>query len=449
MDTLNDGSDFYTAGIEAGSIRLGKYSGTTGAPIWDNLLTFTSPYDMAKFAGFRSTGDIAIVANAVVAGVKVLHFIEIDDVLGSIVSTLEVSGGGTSLEMGSSGFPLYPFSTEDKQMMDPAYFDSGVEETIVVGEHMYSPTETNPFIIEVSYAAGPALAFAIEADFSAGDDTGGFVGISPDEDGPGITITCGGQFFEGKIANYVIVFTPGVGPGGVFISTLDGIAAETIEFAFDCDLDSGPDSIFAVGGLSSPGGAAATQSSTYLIKTLAGAYVTTLFTTSGAPASNDNDRVFEVEKDGSDVIFWNNAGAGSEIGIYEITAAGVLTSSFGKDLINGFDGKIFEGKILTAGRMLEHLWFNIIERGSFIEQDSIVQTFTVGGSPSTGENIKVDGISTSDVLVTYGNDNAEANSFNNGWQQVAGDVPEFSLTTMLMAVLISGFVLMFVIRRRK
>jgi len=29
------------------------------------------------------------------------------------------------------------------------------------------------------------------------------------------------------------------------------------------------------------------------------------------------------------------------------------------------------------------------------------------------------------------------------------NVPEFSLTTMLMAVLISGFVLMFVIRRRK
>jgi len=48
-------------------------------------------------------------------------------------------------------------------------------------------------------------------------------------------------------------------------------------------------------------------------------------------------------------------------------------------------------------------------------------------------------------MITLGSSNATGSSYDLS----GGTVPEFSLTTMLMAVLISGFILMFVIRRRK
>jgi len=44
---------------------------------------------------------------------------------------------------------------------------------------------------------------------------------------------------------------------------------------------------------------------------------------------------------------------------------------------------------------------------------------------------------------------SSSNATQTAYQMGAGAVPEFSLTTMLLAVLISGFVLMFVIRKRK
>ncbi len=155
---------------------------------------------------------------------------------------------------------------------------------------------------------------------------------------------------------------------------------------------------------------------------------------------------------GSRVILACDNGLADSVTLYKVDDA--LTSITGIEL-GAFTGGNSPGNFLATGTT--SLFGEVAAAvGSNAGGSAILEVVNLADMTSISKIYDQESTSTTafdsalvdiDAIYTAGgtSDTAEATS----WTPATGNVPEFSLTTLLIAVLISGFVLMFIIRRKR
>ena len=134
------------------------------------------------------------------------------------------------------------------------------------------------------------------------------------------------------------------------------------------------------------------------------------------------------------------AAGGSDTFLFSIPSSGVLPAEITARRINT-GAHLIDISLNDAGEML----------AIFNGPGSAAYIFDNEPTPNIITSIAKDtvdlqsGVFFNDVVNTFGSSNATQTAYTFQFQ----NVPEFSMTTMLLATLLSGFVVMFVIRRRK
>ena len=108
-------------------------------------------------------------------------------------------------------------------------------------------------------------------------------------------------------------------------------------------------------------------------------------------------------------------------------------------------------KAFIAGSILDNSAAGVIDLSSFHVDTVFQQRVDDGGSTIPSKNIGIRSWITASGDITINTFGTGGSDWLNGFTVVGpfANVPEFSLTTMLLATLLSGFVVMFVVRRRR